>query len=138
RRAGIQHGGPDTGVLIEGTADREQQSVERDVVLQARIADGAEKNCVERSQPVERVLRHHPAVREVVLRPPGELLPLETESKPLRRRFKSPNRRRSYLTPDPVPGNDRHTIRIHPFLRSVTTVQSPSTRGSRSAARLRD
>ena len=118
RHAGVQHRGPHAGVLIEPAPDRQQEPVERHVVLQARIADRAEEDRVERAQPVERVLRHHPAVREVVLRPPGKMLPREAKSEPLRRRFQRPDRRRNHLAPDPVAGDDRHPIRFHRLLRS--------------------
>ena len=53
--AGIEHRRPHAGVLIEAAANRQQQPVERDVVLQPRIADGAEEDRVERPQPIERV-----------------------------------------------------------------------------------
>ena len=43
RHARVEHRRPHAGVLIEPAADRQQQSVQRDVVRQARIADRAEE-----------------------------------------------------------------------------------------------
>src|SRR5438094_983738 len=46
--AGVQHGGPDARVLIEPATDRQEEAVERDVVLEPWIADGAEHDRGER------------------------------------------------------------------------------------------
>ena len=114
--AGVEDRRPHARVLIEAAPDRQQQAVERDVVLHPRIADRAEEDRVERPQPVERVGRHHPAVLEVVLRAPRKVLPLEAESRaalapPPRATCGSPPAITS--CPMPSPGNHRHAIRRH-------------------------
>ena len=130
--AGVEHGRPHARVLIEAAADRQQQTVQRDVVLQSRIADRAEEDRVERTQPVERVGRHHAAVLEVVVGAPGELLPLEPEAAslclPLRGRGWPPESLRARYRRRESPPRDtsRH---------AVTTARSSSTIGIRSAAR---
>ena len=70
----IEDGGTDIGVLVESAPDGQQQSVERDVIGDIGVAHGAQVDGVGRAQQFQRVLRHHPAVREIVFRAPVEIL----------------------------------------------------------------
>ena len=111
--ARVEHGRPHARVLIEAAANRQQQAVERDVVLQPRIADGAEEDRVERPQQIQRVGRHHPAVLEVVLRSPRKRLPLEADVHARACRVDRAHRGGRHFVPDAVAGNHRHAIRFH-------------------------
>src|SRR5205823_12388160 len=68
------------GVLPEAAADGNEQSPERDVVGHAREADGAEEDGVVAADPIEAVVRHHPAVAGEVLAAPGVLVPVELDA----------------------------------------------------------
>jgi hypothetical protein len=111
--ARIEHRRSNARILIEPPPNRQQQTVQRDVVLQARVAHGAEENRVERAQPIERVLRHHPTVLEVVLRAPVELLPDQAELKAGRGRLQHPDRRWNHFVSNAVAGNHCYAIGLH-------------------------
>ena len=68
-----QYRWPDARVLIESTSNRQQQTVERDVVLHLGMPDRAKEYGVETSQLLHAVRGHHLAVLEVVLGAPREL-----------------------------------------------------------------
>src|SRR5207237_2489897 len=55
--ARIENRGPHAGVLIESAADGQEKPVQRDIVLNPRIADRAEENGVEGTQAIERIRR---------------------------------------------------------------------------------
>ena len=129
--ARVEHGRPHARVLIEPAANREQQAVERHVVLQPGIADGAEEDRVERPQHIQRVGRHHSAVLEVVVRSPRERLPREPHVHLRACRVDRAHRGGRHLAPDAVTRNYRHTERFH----RVTIDEGSSTRESRPEAR---
>ena len=64
---------PDARVLIESTSNRQEQTVERYVVLHLGMPDRAEEYGVESTQLLHAVGGHHLAVLEVVLGTPREL-----------------------------------------------------------------
>ena len=69
-QAGQQAHRPQVHVLVEALADRQDQIPDGDVIGHRRRADRAEIDRVERGQPLEPVLVHHPAVPRVVARSP--------------------------------------------------------------------
>lgn len=72
----VEVGGAEADVLVESAPDGEQESIERDMVLNFRMSDGTEEDGVEFCQLIEVVGGSHPAVCEVVIRPPGEFGPV--------------------------------------------------------------
>ena len=78
-----------------------------------RIADRAEENRVERPKQVQRLFRHHPAVIEVVLRPPRKVLPLEAEAGAPGGRVEDSKGGGDDFLSDPVAGNDGNAICLH-------------------------
>ena len=60
-------------LLVEAAPHRQQQAVQRDVVLDIRMPHRAEEDGVEPAQRVQPVRVHHPAVLEVVVGAPREL-----------------------------------------------------------------
>src|SRR5262249_2654947 len=145
--AGVEHGRPYARVLIESSTDRQQQAVQRDVVLQARIADRAEEDRVERTQPIERIAGHHLPAREVVLGAPRERLPGEPHTRALARGLEHAYGRGDHFGADAVTGNhcdtvvihsDHHSFRAEESLRGLTTNRADATTESRRAARSPD
>ena len=62
-------------ILLKSAPNGNQQSPQRNVIGYARIAHGAEKNCVERTKLFEAVFRHHAAGFEIGFATPIEVLP---------------------------------------------------------------
>ena len=72
--------GADVGVLVEGAADGEQQTVQRDVVRDFGVADGAEQDGFGPAEIVEETFRRHAAVGEVIIRAPVIVGVIEREA----------------------------------------------------------
>ena len=69
---------PDIGVLHEGLADRQQQTVKRDRVRHPRRpADRAQEDRIETAQGLDAVLGHHPPGRQIGVAGPVETGRLE-------------------------------------------------------------
>ena len=71
--AWVEHAGAFADVLVERAANRQQQAVERNVVLYVGVADRSQIDGVRLGQPIERVRGHHLAVLEVVIGAPRML-----------------------------------------------------------------
>ncbi len=87
--AGIQIGGAHIGVLIEGAADGQQQTVECGVVGNLGMADRAQKNRVAGLEQVDCARGHHAAPAEEVFGAPFEILKHESDIVLLRGLFKT-------------------------------------------------
>ena len=108
--------GPDVRPQVEPLAQLEQQAPERDVVGDARRADGAEQHGVERADSFDRVRGHHPAVFLVVGAAPGELDPFDRHAG----RVDDGARLGDHLRSDSVPCDHRDTVHCHVSPSRVT------------------
>src|SRR5690606_6027582 len=79
--AGIEIRRPQADALVEPPANGEEQPVERDMVLDARMADGPEQNRIVPGELVEIVPGGHAAVFEVKVGSPGVWNPLEPDAR---------------------------------------------------------
>src|SRR5918997_285789 len=94
-------------VLVEAAPDGEQEAPQRDVVGDGRPPDRAEVDGVEAGQGLQAVLRHHPAVLQVVLAAPRELREAQFERGiSLSRGLEHPHTGAHDLGPDPIPTDD--------------------------------
>ena len=71
----------------------------------SRIADGAEEDGVERTQSLERVGRHHAAVRDSEVRTPREVFPRRSETAARGCGVEHTNGGRNDFVADAVAGN---------------------------------
>jgi hypothetical protein len=74
------------------------------------VTDGAEIDGIVKPQPVEPILRHHPAEIDIALAAPVELVPLKAEAVGASRRLHCGDAFRHHLAPDAVPGDHRNPI----------------------------
>ena len=82
-RAGDARHVPDRAqrqVLVEGAADRDQQSPQRDVVGHPWRPNGTKEDRVVAAEPIQAVGGHHLAGLQVVVAAPGQLVPLEAKA----------------------------------------------------------
>ena len=77
------------------------------------MSDGAQVDRVEAAEARERVVRHHAAALEVVLRAPGQLLERAGEAEAAGRRGHDAHAFRDDLVADAVAGDGRDAIRLH-------------------------
>ena len=109
-----QPDGADVGVLLEAAAQPDQEVPERDMVRhQRRQAHGPEEDGLVLPDLLQPVLGHHPAVLNVVVAAPGELVPLELEAELAARRLQHADAFRHHLFADAVAGDDRDLVLGH-------------------------
>ena len=102
----IEIRGSQADALVESAADRKQESVERDVVLDLGVSDGTQQDGVVAGERIEEVVGGHPAVFEVVLTAPGVGGPFEGCFIECRGGFDRPDRLPSHLGANPVSFDD--------------------------------
>ena len=102
----VQIRGTETDALIEAPANREEQPVQRDVVLDSGMPDRAEQHRVELRQFIEELGRSHPSVGEVVIGPPRKLGPLDARADFRDSGLGGAHRFASDFGTDAVSGND--------------------------------
>ena len=113
RDAGQQDAGSLADVLVEAAPHRQQQAVQRDVVLDVRVSDCAEEDGVEPAQHVQPVRVHHPAVLEVVVGAPRELGVRELDAEPALRGVQHLDAFLDDLRPNAVSAYDRYLVLSH-------------------------
>ena len=119
--AGHQPHRPDVGILIEAAAQPDQQPPERDVVRdQGREADGAQEDRRMAADLLEPVLGHHPAVLDVVVAAPGQLVPVEGDAVFRTGGVQHADALGHDLLADPVAGDHRDPVPDHRQLPDVT------------------
>ena len=114
-------------VLIEGTANRQQQPLQGHMIGEAWIANRAQIDGIERGQCFERVLWHHAAMPEVVLRSPIEAHERERQIGDLHaQRLHDPDAFVHHLFAHPVAGDHRNGVLTHtcPFFWPLLTTSS--------------
>ena len=105
RHALEQAHGTQVHVLVEFAANRDQEAPQRDVIGDARKADGAEIHRLELSELIEPVLRHHPAGSRVRLAAPVERRPREIEAESPPRRLEHTHAFRKDFLADSIARN---------------------------------
>ena len=113
RRAHARHepARPQVHVLIEVTPELDQRAPERDMVGHLRgPADGAEEDRVVLADLLFPVLRHHRAVLQVVIARPVEVIELQLDLEPARRRVEDAQPLGHDLLADAVAGDHRDLV----------------------------
>ena len=110
----MQHARTLADVLIEPPPDRQQETVQRNMILQIGMPHCSEIDLVEFRQSLERVVRHHLTVLEVIVRPPRKLREFQRGSEPILGRTDNLQPFLNHIHSDPVSSNDcdiasRHT-----------------------------
>jgi hypothetical protein len=109
----IEHSRSHASVLIECAPNRQQQTVQREIVLQARIADRAQINSVQRPQLIERIRGHHCAMLEIMIGPPGKMSPLELKPEASAGGFEHIDAGGNHFTTDAVSRDHCNAISSH-------------------------
>ena len=76
----VQIRGTQANALVEAAANRQQQAIQRDVVLHARMTDRSEQHRIVLGQFIKELGRSHSPVSEVVVSPPRELGPRDVRA----------------------------------------------------------
>ena len=106
RRPGKGPHGADVGVELQGSAQREEEAPERDVVRDVWVSDSAEEDRVVLLEGAERVGRHVGAVGLIVGAAPGQVREGEGEGVEGCREFlEDPQRSGDHFDPDAVAGH---------------------------------
>ena len=113
RHARHQSHRPHIGVELELAADRDQQSPQRDVIGNGRESDGAKVDGVVMADFREAVIRHHLAVRGVVIAAPGFFVKLECDVEFPAGGFEDAHALGKHFLADAVAGNDCDFVRVH-------------------------
>src|SRR5262245_12652182 len=101
------------GILIERSTNGQQQTVEGDIVLEARVTDCAKVNRIQWSQLIERIRSHHRAVLEIVVRSPGKMRPFKLKAKADTCGFKHLDAGGNHLLANTISGNHCYAISFH-------------------------
>ncbi len=117
-RASGQRGGdsrqqpyrPHVHVLVEVAPDGDEKPPERHVIRHFGQADGPKENGVERSQPLDTVLRHHDAVLGKIPAGVGKFGEFHLEREALRKFFEDPHAFGHDFPSDAVPRDQCDTV----------------------------
>src|SRR5262249_15625537 len=100
-------------ILLKAAANRDQQTPQREVIGNVRMADRAEKDGIEGAQMLDSIFGHHAAGLDIASAAPVEMAPLELKSEPLSGCFQRADSFGNDLVADTVAGNHRDFVRFH-------------------------
>src|SRR5208283_1771595 len=100
-------------ILLKRSADRDQQSPQRNMIRNTGISHRTEVDRIETAQLVQAIFGHHPAGLEIGLATPVEVMPGEHYIVAAPSSFKNTKAFGYDLTSDSVALNDRNVIMAH-------------------------